>query len=136
MRTALTMAAIGVFAACGTAVAAAVPMTFTPPEVPPAGTGVVLADDPGIVGAHPIHVAGWIRGANTNAVAVHFMSGAPECYAVHTTAKETDKTVTVNVDAGMRSAAVGKACAMFAQAATADVVLKAPLGNRQVLATY
>jgi hypothetical protein len=70
-------------------------MTFTPPEVPPAGTGVVLADDPGIVGAHPIHVAGWTRSANPNAVAVHFMSGAPECYAVHTTAKETDKTVTV-----------------------------------------
>ncbi len=64
------------------------------------------------------------------------MAGAPECYGVHATAKETDKTVTVNVDAGMRSAAVNQACAMFAQAATADVVLQAPLGDRRVLATY
>ena len=137
MRTALGMAAIGVYAAAsGMAVAAAVPMTFTPPELPPAETGVVFADDPGIVNPHPIHIAGWTRSANPKAVAVHFMAGAPECYGVHATAKETDKTVTVNVDAGMRSAAVNQACAMFAQAATADVVLRAPLGDRRVLATY
>jgi hypothetical protein len=88
------------------------------------------------VNSHPIHFAGWSRSVNPKAVAVHFMLGAPECYGVHATAKETDKTVTVNVDSGMRSAAVNQTCAMFAQAATADVVLLAPLGQRQVLATY
>ena len=57
------------------AVAAAVPMTFTPPEMPPAETGVVLADDPGIVNPHPIHIAGWTRSANPKAVAAAFHGG-------------------------------------------------------------
>jgi hypothetical protein len=55
---------------------------------------------------------------------------------VHPTAKETDKTVVVNLDAGVPPAAVGKVCAAFAVFATVEVPLKAPLGDRKVLATY
>jgi hypothetical protein len=137
MRTVLTMAAIGVAAAVtGLPVAVAEPMTVSPPEVAPGDQGVVLIDDPAILKPHPVHVSGWSRSANPNAVAVHFMSGAPECYGVHVTAKETGQAVTVNVDGGTRSTAVTKMCAMFAQASTVDVPLQAPLGDRRVLATY
>lgn len=138
MRVVLTMAAIGLSAVVtGVPVAAAEPMTFTPPEVAAGdAAGMVFKDDPTIVKPLPTHIASWSRSQNPNAVTVHFMSGAPECNGVHATAKETDKTVIVNVDSGVPPAAVGRRCAMFAVFATVEVPLAAPLGDRKVLATY
>ena len=138
MHAILTMAAIGLSAVvAGVPVAAAEPMTVTPPEVSPGdAAGMVFKDDPTIVKAYPAHIASWSRSPNPNALDVHFMSGAPECHGVHPSAKETDTTVIVNVDAGVPPGAVGKACAMFAVFATVEVPLKAPLGDRKVLATY
>ena len=132
------MAVISVSAAAaGLPAAAAEPMTVTPPEVAPGDvTGLVITDDPTIVKALPAHVASWTRSADPKAVAVQFMSGAPECRGAHVTVKETDQTVIVNVDSGTRPAAVGKVCAAFATEVTVVVPLKAPLGNRKVLATY
>jgi hypothetical protein len=138
MRATLTTAAIGLSAVvAGVPMAAAEPMTFTPPEVAAGdATGTVFKDDPTIVNPVPTHIASWNRSENPNAVMVHFMSGAPECNGVHPTAKETDKTVIVNVDAGIPPAAVGKMCARFAVFATVEVPLAKPLGDRKVLATY
>jgi hypothetical protein len=138
MRALLTMAVIAVSAAfSGVAVAAAEPMTVTPPEVAPTdAAGMVFKDDPTIVKPLPTHVSSWSRSANPKAVTVHFMSGPPECHGVHATAKETDQAVTVNVDVGTPAAAVDRVCAMFAVYATIEVPLKAPLGDRKVLATY
>ncbi len=75
------MAVISVSAAAaGLPAAAAEPMTVTPPEVAPGDvTGLVITDNPTIVegpsGACRVveHAA-----ADPNAVAVQFMSGAPE----------------------------------------------------------
>ncbi|HEX3283758.1 MAG TPA: hypothetical protein VHT50_03615 [Mycobacterium sp.] len=138
MRAPLAIAAIALSAlVAGVPVAAAEPMSFTPPEVAPTdAAGMVFEDDPTIVKPLPTHIASWSRTTNPKAVIVHFMSGAPECHGVHATAKETDKTVTVNVDAGTPPAAVGKVCAMFAVFATVEVPLAAPLGDRKLLATY
>ncbi len=131
------LAAIGISAtATGLPAAAAEPMTTAPPEVAPGSAGLVLTDDPTIVKAVPVHVTSWSRSPNPKAVAVQFMSGAPECRGVHATAKETGQTVTVNVDSGPPPAAVGRVCPMFVVEATVDVPLKAPLGDRKVLATY
>jgi hypothetical protein len=138
MRALLTTSVIAVSAAfAGVPVAAAEPMTVTPPEVAPTdAAGMVFKDDPTIVKPLPTHVASWSRSTNPKEVTVHFMSGAPECHGVHATAKETDQTVTVNVDAGTPPEAVDWVCAMFAVYATVEVPLKAPLGDRKVLATY
>jgi hypothetical protein len=138
MRALLAMAVIGLAAApAGVPVAAAEPTTVAPPESAPGDpVGMVFKDDPTILKPIPIHVASWSRSPDPKAVAVHFMSGAPECHGVHATVKETAKAVTVNVDSGTPPAAVGRVCAMFAVYATVEVPLAAPLGDRKVLATY
>ena len=101
------------------------------PEVPPGG--VVFADNPAIVDPHPMPVESWSRAANGNAVNVNFTSGTDTCYGVHAAVRETEQTVTVDLQGGTLPEAVGRACIMIALFGTLEVPLQAPLGERQVL---
>ncbi|MFE7802618.1 hypothetical protein [Nocardia sp. NPDC057440] len=104
----------------------------TPTEEASGNSGNAFVADPTIVGAHPIPFTSWTRVADDR-IAVNFQTGAPECYGVDATAKETDSTVTIELRSGTRADAVGRMCTMIAVFGTLEVPLKAPLGNRQVL---
>lgn len=139
--TAMAVALLGLAAAgCGKSEdAAAQPNTTsatlsTPTEAPAESTGRPFTADPTIVGAHPIPFTSWTR-LSGDKVAVNFETGSPECYGVDATAKETDRTVTIELRSGTRADAVGRICTMIAVFGTVEVPLKAPLGNRQVLGT-
>ncbi|WUI72470.1 hypothetical protein OHQ90_38965 [Nocardia sp. NBC_00403] len=104
----------------------------TPTEQASGKSGNPFVADPTIVGAHPIPFTSWTRVADDR-IAVNFQTGAPECYGVDATAKETDSTVTIELRSGTRADAVGRMCTMIAVFGTLEVPLQAPLGNRQVL---
>jgi hypothetical protein len=104
----------------------------TPTEETGGNSGNSFVADPTIVGARPIPFASWTRVADDR-IAVNFQTGAPECYGVDATVKETDSTVTIELRSGTRADAVGRMCTMIAVFGTLEVPLKAPLGNRQVL---
>jgi hypothetical protein len=137
MRAAIALTAAGVLvAALGVPVAAAEPTTVAPPERSPGNPGVALTDNPAIVDPHPIPIEAWSRVGNSDAVAVHFTVGPPECYGVHATVQETTESVTVELRSGTPPEAVGRMCTMIALFGTLDMPLQSPLGDRQVLSVY
>ncbi len=71
--------------------------------------------------------------ANDNAVNVNFTSGTDTCYGVHAAVQENEDSVTVDLHGGTLPEAVGRACIMIAVFGTLEVLLGAPLGDRQVL---
>ena len=66
-------------------------------------------------------------------IAVHFVTGSPECYGADATVVETPTTVTVTVRTGTLPSAEDKACIMIAVYGTLDLELDAPLADRTVL---
>ncbi|MFD1810923.1 hypothetical protein [Rhodococcus gannanensis] len=87
-----------------------------------------------LVDTHPIAFASYsVTGDAGDRVAVHFDSGAPECFGAAATVTETEASVTIALRTGTLPAAVGKACTMQVVPATLEVELDAPLGDRQVV---
>ena len=119
----------------GTPVASAQPTTVAPPEVPPA-PGAVFTNDPSIVDPHPMPVESWSRVGAGDVLALHFMTGTPECYGVNATVQETADHVTVELRGGTRPEAVGRACIAIALSGTLEMPLGSPIGDRQVLSVY
>lgn len=99
----------------------------------PDGSTPVTAE-PDLVDAHPITFESYtVTGDAGDRIAVHFDSGAPECFGADATVTETDAAVTIALRTGTVPAAVGKACTMQIVPATLEVPLAAPLGDRQVV---
>ena len=102
-----------------------------PPEVPLGG--VMFIDNPAIVDPHPMRVESWSRVAGDNSINVNFTSGTDTCYGVHATVRETDETITVDLQGGTLPEAVDRACIMIALFGTLEVPLEGPLGDRRLL---
>jgi hypothetical protein len=113
--------------------APATPTITTVPEVAaPAGV-TPFVDNPAIADSHPQHIDSWSRLPDSDALAVQFTSGSPECYGVHAEVQETADIVAVKLRSGTVPDATGRACTMIALFATLPVALQAPLGNRAVV---
>ncbi|MGW4482126.1 hypothetical protein [Rhodococcus triatomae] len=116
--------------------------TTTSPPTVASPSSVAMHDDSaeitaeqGLVDTHPITFESYtVTGAAGDRVAVHFDSGAPECFGADAAVTETDASVTIALRTGTLPAAVGKACTMQIVPATLEVPLAAPLGDRQVVA--
>lgn len=68
-----------------------------------------------------------------NRIAVHFVTGTPECYGADATVVETDESVIVTVRTGTLESAKNKSCIMIAVYGTMELQLAAPVGTRTVL---
>ena len=66
-------------------------------------------------------------------VAVHFVTGTPECYGAYATVEETDTTVIVTLRTGALPEAADKMCILVAVFGSLDVPLSRPLGDRHVV---
>ncbi|MFE4498484.1 hypothetical protein ACFRFQ_01400 [Rhodococcus sp. NPDC056743] len=106
---------------------------LSPTLVPTPESNVELTDSADLTDTHPVSVTSYslVEGAGDR-VAVHFVSGTPECFGAHATVDETTSDVTVRVSVGTLPAAVGMACTMEVVDATLDLSLDAPLGDRTV----
>nr|WP_218681723.1 hypothetical protein [Rhodococcus qingshengii] len=105
----------------------------SPTLVPTPESNIVLTDSADLADAHPVSVTSYslVDGARDR-IAVHFVSGTPECFGAHASVDETSSEVTVKVSGGTLPTAVGVACTMEVVDATLDLLLDAPLGDRTV----
>ena len=110
------------------------PKPSGPHEVPNADPATMFTANPAIVSPHSIPFQSWSRvGGRTDAIAVHFTAGSPDCYGVDATATETSESVSIELRTGKLPSSVGKMCTMIAVLGTLEVPLTAPLGNRAVI---
>ncbi|WP_072689628.1 hypothetical protein [Rhodococcus marinonascens] len=103
-----------------------------PSEVPGQEFGTVFAPRPDIVRANPTPFESWSRTDSDN-IAIHFVTGTPECYGAYATATETDTSVTISLRTGALPESADKMCILVAVFATMEIELQTPLGNRQVI---
>ncbi|AOW94260.1 hypothetical protein BFN03_01555 [Rhodococcus sp. WMMA185] len=103
-----------------------------PTEVPDQEYGTLFLPRPDIVRANPTPFESWSRTDDGN-IAIHFVTGTPECYGADATAVETDSTVTISLRTGTLPEAADKMCAQVAIFATMEIPLQGPLGDRQVI---
>ena len=100
-------------------------------------TGPVAAPNP--MAANEASPADWSLGTpvpdevDDHTVAVHFVTGTPECYGAYATVEETDTTVIVTLRTGALPEAADKMCILVAVFGSLDVPLSRPLGDRHVV---
>ena len=68
-----------------------------------------------------------------NPIAIHFVTGTPECYGAHAEVTETDTEVVIGLRTGTLPEAADKACIMVAVYGTMQMTLQAPLGDRDIV---
>ncbi|KQU46735.1 hypothetical protein ASG84_09610 [Rhodococcus sp. Leaf278] len=103
-----------------------------PHEVPVGDVGTMFEPTPDLIGATTTPFESWSQ-VSPNTIAVHFVTGTPECYGADATVTETDSTVTVELRTGTRPDAADKSCIMVAVYATMQMTLASPLGSRTIL---
>ncbi|NLU82574.1 hypothetical protein [Rhodococcus sp. HNM0569] len=108
------------------------PGTAAPTENPDQDFGTPFQPRPDIVDARVTPFESWSK-IDENTLAVHFVTGTPECYGAYATVEETDTTVTVSIHTGTLPETADKMCILVAVFGTLDVPLSAPLGNREVV---
>lgn len=103
-----------------------------PHEVPVGDVGTMFEPTPDLIRATTTPFESWSQ-VSPNTIAVHFVTGTPECYGADATVTETDSTVTVELRTGTRPDAADKSCIMVAVYATMQMTLASPLGGRTIL---
>ncbi|MGH3638912.1 MAG: hypothetical protein ACRDUX_07765 [Mycobacterium sp.] len=138
-RSTATIAVVAGLLTVGDAAAAAEPADVpTAPVVtqlterPEVGGATPFTDNPAIVDSRLQAMDSWSRLPDESAIAVHFTSGTPACYGVHTEVQETADIVAVKLRAGTLPGGQ-RVCTMIAVPGTLAVGLQAPVGNRAVV---
>lgn len=111
-----------------------VPVPGAPPvphEVPIDQSGTAFRPEPALVMAQSTPFEAWTP-LPGNRIAVHFVTGSPECYGADATVAETERDVTITVRTGRLASAQDKACIMIAVVGTMELDLSAPVGDRTV----
>lgn len=103
-----------------------------PTEVDDTDIGTMFEDRPDIVGAGETMFESWSE-VNDNTVAVHFVTGTPECYGAYATLDETDDAVVITLHTGALPEAADRMCVLVAVFGSLDVHLSRPLGDRVVV---
>ncbi|WP_415975254.1 hypothetical protein [Rhodococcus sp. 077-4] len=103
-----------------------------PHEVPVGDVGTMFEPTPNLIRATTTPFESWSQ-VSPNTIAVHFVTGTPECYGADASVTETDTTVTIELRTGTRPDAADKSCIMVAVYATMQMTLASPLGNRTIL---
>lgn len=106
--------------------------TSAVPEVDLGEVGTLFDDRDDLVGASSTVVESW-SAVDENTVAVHFVTGTPQCYGAHAEVHETDRAVTVSLVTGALPEAADKMCILVAVFGRLEVPLNAPLGDRQIV---
>lgn len=106
--------------------------TPVPDEVDDSEMGTEFDSRTDIVGATATMFESWSE-VDDHTVAVHFVTGTPECYGAYATVEETDTTVIVTLRTGALPEAADKMCILVAVFGSLDVPLSRPLGDRHVL---
>ncbi|CCQ17633.1 putative uncharacterized protein [Rhodococcus sp. AW25M09] len=103
-----------------------------PHEVPVGDVGTMFEPTPDLIRATTTPFESWSQ-VSPNTIAVHFVTGTPECYGADATVTETDTTVTIELRTGTRPDAADKSCIMVAVYATMQMTLASPLDHRTIL---
>lgn len=103
-----------------------------PHEVPVGEVGTMFEPTPDLIRTTTTPFESWSQ-VSPNTIAVHFVTGTPECYGADATVTETDTTVTIELRTGTRPEAADKSCIMVAVYATMQMTLASPLGSRTIL---
>lgn len=102
-----------------------------PTEVDDSDIGTAFDDRPDIVGAETAMFESWSE-VDEDTIAVHFVTGTPECYGAHATVDETQSTVAVTLHTGALPEAADRMCILVAVFGSLDIHLSSPLGDRRV----
>lgn len=103
-----------------------------PVEVPVGEVGTMFESTPGLVRAAPTPFESWSQ-VSPNTIAIHFVTGTPECYGAEAQVTETDTEVVVALRTGTLPEAADKACIMVAVYGTMQMTLQSPLGDRAIV---
>ncbi|MGC0362717.1 hypothetical protein ABH922_000701 [Rhodococcus sp. 27YEA15] len=106
--------------------------TPVPDEVDDSRIGTEFVDRPDIVSPIVTMVESWSE-VDATTLAVHFVTGTPQCYGAYVTVEETDATVIVSLRTGSLPEAADKMCVTVAVLGSLDVPLSRPLGERHVV---
>jgi hypothetical protein len=103
-----------------------------PIEVPVGEVGTMFDSTPDLVRAAPTPFESWSQ-ISPNTIAIHFVTGTPECYGAEAQVTESATEVVVALRTGTLPEAADKACIMVAVYGTMQMTLQAPLGDRTVV---
>ncbi|SNS44701.1 hypothetical protein [Rhodococcoides kyotonense] len=103
-----------------------------PVEVPVGEVGTMFDSTPGLVRATSTPFESWSQ-ISPNTIAIHFVTGTPECYGAEAQVTETDSEVIVALRTGTLPEAADKACIMVAVYGTMQMTLQSPVGDRAVV---
>ncbi|MCZ4276736.1 hypothetical protein C5142_09475 [Rhodococcus sp. BGS-1C] len=103
-----------------------------PVEVPVGDVGTMFVSTSDLVRAMPTPFESWSH-ISPNTIAIHFVTGTPECYGAEAHVTETDSEVIIALHTGTLPEAADKACIMVAVYGTMQMTLKSPLGDRTIV---
>lgn len=103
-----------------------------PVEVPVGEVGTMFQSTPGLVRATATPFESWSH-VSPNTIAIHFVTGTPECYGAQAHVTETDTEVIIALHTGTLPEAADKSCIMVAVYGTMQMTLQRPLGDREIV---
>ncbi|WP_072805425.1 hypothetical protein [Rhodococcoides yunnanense] len=103
-----------------------------PVEVPVGEVGTMFDSTPELVRASSTPFESWSQ-ISPNTIAIHFVTGTPECYGADAQVTETDTEVVIALRTGTLPEAADKACIMVAVYGTMQMTLQSPLGDRAII---
>lgn len=103
-----------------------------PVEVPVGEVGTMFEATPDLVRSTTTPFESWSQ-VSPNTIAIHFVTGTPECYGANAEVTETPTQVLITLHTGTKPDAVDKSCIMVAVYGTMQMTLSEPVGSREIL---